>query len=72
MLRKTGSDMRHLVKATYYVTDEDASAALNKIRPEFYDPQRAPAASKASVVGTGVPGTSVTLDMIAVPAPRKE
>src|SRR6185437_11466816 len=49
LLKKSGSDMRHLVKATYYVSDEDASTALNKLRPEFYDPQRPPAASKAPV-----------------------
>jgi enamine deaminase RidA (YjgF/YER057c/UK114 family) len=72
ILHKAGSDMRHLVKATYYVSDDDASTALNKIRPEFYDPQRPPAASKASVTSTGVADTGITLDMIAVPAPRGE
>ena len=45
-LEAAGSDLRHLVKATYYVTDEDASRALNELRPKFYDPARPPAASK--------------------------
>jgi enamine deaminase RidA (YjgF/YER057c/UK114 family) len=68
LLAAAGSDLRHLAKATYYVTDEEASAALNKLRPAYYDPQRPPAASKALVSGVGLPGRTVTLDMIAVPA----
>jgi enamine deaminase RidA (YjgF/YER057c/UK114 family) len=70
ILEKSGSDMRHLAKATYYVAADDASAKLNELRPKFYDPQRPPAASKAQVSGTGLPGRTLTLDMIAVPAPR--
>lgn len=66
LTRKTDSDFEHLVKATYYVTDEDASSKLNELRPEFYNPQRPPAASKAKVKSVGVPGRTVTLDMIAV------
>jgi len=61
-----GSDFRHLVKATYYVTAEDTSTALNQIRPEYYDPQRPPAASKATVAGTGFGDRGLVLDMIAV------
>jgi enamine deaminase RidA (YjgF/YER057c/UK114 family) len=68
VLTDAGSDFNHLVKATYYVSDEDASAALNKLRPQFYDPKRPPAASKAKVAGTGVKERSLILDMIAVPA----
>ncbi len=66
LMKKTGSDFTHLVKATYYVSDNDASNKLNDIRPEFYDPQRPPAASKAKVKGVGVAEKTVTLDMIAV------
>ena len=64
--KQTGSDFEHLVKATYYVTDNDASDKLNALRPEYYNPQRPPAASKAKVKGTGVSGKTVTLDMIVV------
>lgn len=60
------SDFEHLVKATYYVTDEEAGRQLNVIRPEFYHPKRAPAASKALVRGVGPPGKTVMVDMIAV------
>lgn len=67
ILKASGSDLRHLAKATYYVSDNDASAKLNELRPKFYDPQRPPAASKAQVLGVGVAGRSLTLDMIAVP-----
>jgi N-sulfoglucosamine sulfohydrolase len=35
VLKKTGSDFEHLAKATYYVTDDDASNKLGDIRPEF-------------------------------------
>lgn len=61
-----GSDFRHMVKATYYVTAEDTSTALNEIRPEYYDPQRPPAASKATVAGSGFADRGLVLDMIAV------
>ena len=70
VLAKTGSDLRHLVKATYYVSDDDASKALNAIRPRFYDPARPPAASKAMVPAVGMSGRSVSIDMIAAPATR--
>jgi len=64
--KQTGSDFEHLVKATYYVTDNEASNALNDLRPEFYNPQRPPAASKAKVKGTGIAGKTVAMDIIAV------
>ena len=67
ILKQAGSDLRHLAKATYYVSDDFTSRKLNEIRPEFYDPKRPPAASKASVEGTAVFGTSLAVDMIAVP-----
>jgi neutral ceramidase len=67
-LGQTGSDLRHLVKATYYVTDEPTSRALNELRPEYFEEGRAPAASKAMVSGTGIDARTLTLDMIAVPA----
>jgi len=66
VLTRTGSDFEHLAKATYYVSDDDASNKLNDIRLEFYNPQRPPAASKAKVKGVGMAGKTITLDMIAV------
>ena len=68
ILNASGSDFRHLVKATYYVATDEASSQLNALRPNYYDPQRPPAASKAVVRGVGVKGRTTTLDMIAVPA----
>jgi enamine deaminase RidA (YjgF/YER057c/UK114 family) len=65
ILKQTGSDFEHLVKATYYVSNDEASNKLNDIRPEFYSPQRPPAASKAKVKVVPFPGT-FTMDMIAV------
>lgn len=70
LLAETGSHFRHLAKATYYVTDEEASRALNDLRPKYYDSKLPPAASKAIVPGTGVEGTTVTLDMIGVTVPN--
>lgn len=67
ILKASGSDLKHLAKATYYVSDNDASAKLNELRPKLYDPARPPAASKAQVIGVGMDGRSLTLDMIAVP-----
>jgi hypothetical protein len=58
--------MDHLAKATYYVTDGDASQKLNEIRPEFYPSSRPPSASKASVEHVGFPNRTVTMDLIGV------
>jgi enamine deaminase RidA (YjgF/YER057c/UK114 family) len=69
ILKKTGSDYRHLAKATYYVTDAATVKKMGELRPRYYDPKRPPAASLAMVEGTGRAGRSVTLDMIALPAP---
>jgi enamine deaminase RidA (YjgF/YER057c/UK114 family) len=65
---QTGSDLRHLVKATYYVTDDPSSQLLNDLRPDYYEDGRAPAASKAMVPGTGLADRTITMDMIAIPA----
>jgi enamine deaminase RidA (YjgF/YER057c/UK114 family) len=64
--KDAGTDFEHLVKATYYVTDNDASNNLNDLRPKYYNPERPPAASKAKVKGTGLSGRTITMDMIAV------
>jgi enamine deaminase RidA (YjgF/YER057c/UK114 family) len=66
ILKKHGSDFRHLAKATYYVANDDVSKQLNLLRPDYYDPKRPPAASKAPVRGTGRKGSGLVLDMIAV------
>lgn len=66
VLGECGSDMRHIAKATYYVSDKAADQEINAIRPSAYDPQRPPAASKISVPGTGHAGRVTTIDLIAV------
>jgi enamine deaminase RidA (YjgF/YER057c/UK114 family) len=66
ILAAAGSDMGHLAKATYYVSEDNAAHALDKVRPEFLDPQRPPAASKVMVHGVGQPARTLTMDMIAV------
>lgn len=68
VLQEAGSDVRHLVKATYYVTDTAADARINAIRPTVFDTARPPAASKLSVRGTARAGKGSTFDMIAVTA----
>lgn len=68
LLRRGGSDLGHLAKATYYVSTAAASNKLNELRPNYYDPQRPPAASKAMVRGVGRNGLGLTMDMIAVAA----
>jgi len=66
ILAKTNGDLRYLAKATYYVSDDDASKGLTKVRPEFLDGQRPPAASKVTVHGVGQSQRTLTVDMIAV------
>jgi enamine deaminase RidA (YjgF/YER057c/UK114 family) len=66
IVHSASGDLRHLVKATYYVSDADASKQLNVLRPKFYDPQRPPAASKAMVPGTGMDERTISIDMIGI------
>jgi enamine deaminase RidA (YjgF/YER057c/UK114 family) len=66
VLDKTGSDMRHLVKGTYYVCDDDAARWVDRTRPRVFDPDRPPAASKVMVHGMTMEGRTMTVDMIAV------
>lgn len=66
LLPTTGSDFEHLVKATYYVSDDLAGEKLNESRPQFYNPMGPPAASKAKVRGVGIAGKTAMIDMIAV------
>lgn len=65
MLQATGCDFAHLAKATYFHTDAPASVALNTIRPKYYDPYKAPAATKAMLKAMPE-GKSICIDMIGV------
>jgi len=67
VLSKTRSDIRHLVKATYYTSHDDAARWIDMKRFEILDEKRPPAASKVMVHGVGLPGRTMTVDMIAVP-----
>ena len=42
VLAEAGGDLGHLAKATYYVSDDPTSRALNDLRPRYYDPKRPP------------------------------
>jgi enamine deaminase RidA (YjgF/YER057c/UK114 family) len=66
LMQEAGGDLKHLAKATYYVSAADVSKALNDIRPDYYDPLRPPAASKAQVRGVAMPHRTFTMDMIGV------
>jgi len=68
ILEQTGSDLRHLAKATYFVCDPFASRGFDVARPALLDPARPPAASLLMVHGVGKPGRTLTMDMIAVPS----
>ena len=67
ILKDCDSDLRHMTKATYYVSSESVSQSLNVQRRKWYDPERPPAASKAMVTSTGSSKRGMTLDMIAIP-----
>jgi enamine deaminase RidA (YjgF/YER057c/UK114 family) len=66
ILAAAGTDFRHLAKASYYVSDDEASSTLNKVRSEFLDPERPPAASKVTIHAVGLANRTLTLDVIAV------
>ncbi len=44
VLARAGSDLRHLVKATYYVNEDSTSRLLNELRPEYF--RRRPSARR--------------------------
>jgi enamine deaminase RidA (YjgF/YER057c/UK114 family) len=67
VLDASGSDWMHLVKATYFVSDDELSKWHNTVRPDYFSPRRPPAASKAKVIGVGLAGHGITMDFIAVP-----
>jgi enamine deaminase RidA (YjgF/YER057c/UK114 family) len=66
LLKQTGGDINHLVKATYYFSEPASNGRLDVLRPKIYDPKRPPAASKARVKDVGMPGKGICIDMIAV------
>ncbi len=73
VLEKAGSDMNHLVKATYVLGNSDASRALTAVRRELFDSARAPAASGFQAEHPLRPNCAANVDMIAVPVlPEKE
>lgn len=68
VLAETGSDLLHMAKATYYVSDDGAAVGTDRVRLGIYDQDTPPAASKCMVHGVGMAGRKLTLDMIAVSA----
>lgn len=70
ILEATGSDLRHMAKATYYACDDDSARGLDRVRLWRYDQDYPPAASKCMVHGMGQSGRTLTLDMIAVGSDR--
>jgi enamine deaminase RidA (YjgF/YER057c/UK114 family) len=70
ILAQTGSDLRHMAKATYYVVDDGSAAGMDRVRLWRYELGNAPAASKCMVHGVGKAERTMTLDMIAVGAGR--
>ena len=70
ILAQTGSDLRHMAKATYYVCDDDSARGMDRARLWLYDQDRPPAASKCMVHGVGQSGRTLTMDMIAVGSGR--
>jgi 2-iminobutanoate/2-iminopropanoate deaminase len=68
ILKAAGSDLRHMAKGTYYVSDDGSARAMDRARLWLYDQDRPPAASKCMVHGVGQGERKLTLDMIAVQA----
>ncbi|MES3017264.1 MAG: RidA family protein [Bacteroidota bacterium] len=64
ILKASNSGFNNLLKATYYVSNDQISRSLGDLRPKFYDPKRPPAASKAMLKGIGLNGAGISIDMI--------
>ena len=67
VLDLTGSDWMHLVKATYYVNNDELNKWHNTVRPDYFSPRLPPAASKANVKSLGKLGQGISMDFIVVP-----
>ncbi|MFD8261870.1 RidA family protein [Streptomyces griseoluteus] len=61
-LRAAGSDLRHVVKLTVFLTDLDDLAAFRKVRDEHQDPERPPACSLVQVAGLVRPEFRVEIE----------
>lgn len=66
VMDEAGSDYDHLVKATYYPSEDEGRTGLINVRTDFYNPERPPAASLIRVRGTGPSGAGLVVDMIGV------
>ena len=62
---EVGSDMSHLVKATYLVSDREMDATFSELRLRYLDPDRPPAASKVSRSFVDAEGRTLLIDMVA-------
>ncbi|MGH8018282.1 MAG: Rid family hydrolase [Opitutaceae bacterium] len=72
ILWETGSSMRHQVKGLYYSTTSNSRKLHGEIRDVYFDPARPPASSGMITRGTGRAGRASTIDMIAIPIPRRK
>lgn len=70
VLFETGGSFRYLVKSIGHYMDTEGQRALRDIRGVYYDPARPPPSSVFSTAGVGRVGGTLTIDMIAVPAPE--
>lgn len=66
LLDEAGSGYDYLVKGTYYPSTDEARGGFTDVRPDFFNPERPPAASLAEIDGAGRPESSLTVDMISV------
>ncbi|MDF1858997.1 MAG: hypothetical protein P1U87_02215 [Verrucomicrobiales bacterium] len=65
-----GSDMSHLIKATYLVSDREMDATFSELRLRHLDPDRPPAASKVFRSFVDAEGRALLIDLIATqPSP---
>lgn len=64
VLKSSASSFTNLLKATYYVGNDQYSKSLGELRPKYYAPTRPPAASKAMIKGVGMNGEGISIDMI--------
>ncbi len=67
LAKETGTDFRHLVKATFYFQHPDLFGPVSKIRRELYDPFRPAGSSAMEVPVLPIKGSALIMDMIAVP-----
>jgi len=65
-VEEAGTSMTNLANVNYFLSSRETNSELSPIRPEYYAPDRAPAANRIGLPGVGKEGRTIMVDAVAV------